>query len=201
MSRGITFKLLKKSKNDTTAETVDKLIEDFVENNKNLDCLYNRTEKDNSPKYPKFINSDCSDFDVINTENGKTYYIALEMSFNSYLNGIRDIFCSEYDASSYDPWKSQIIIDDKLASEIKFAIDYVLLGKYDKDVENLIDNIFIEKIGELNTKYSEYKYGSSFDKDYFEDCTQIIQRLRTIITAYMDADDKEKYMLIAELWG
>lgn len=201
MSRGITFKLLKKSKNDTTAEIVDKLIEDFVENNKNFDYLYSRTENDNSPKYPKFINSDCSDFDIVNTENGKTYYIALEMSFNSYLNIIRDIFCSDYGAVSCDPWKSQIIIDDKLASEIKFAIDYVLLGKYDKDVENLIDNIFIEKIGELNIKYSEYKYGSSFDKEYFEDCTQIIQRLRTIITAYMEADDKEKYMLIAELWG
>lgn len=32
MSRGISFKLLKKSKNDTTTETVDKLIKDFVEN-------------------------------------------------------------------------------------------------------------------------------------------------------------------------
>jgi hypothetical protein len=201
MSRGITFRLLKKSKNGTTTETVDRLIDDFVENNKNCEYLYNRTENDNSPKYPKFINSDCSDFDVINTENGKTYYISLEISFNSYLSSVRDVFCSEYGAVSCDPWKSQIIIDDNLSSKIKFAIDYVLLGKYDRDIENLIDNIFIGKIGELNTKYSEYKYGTSFDKDYFEDCTKIIQRLRTIITAYMEADDKENYMLIAELWG
>ena len=119
---------------------------------------------------------------------------------------MRDFLTEEFGLNAYIPAKSQLVVSDEMAREMLFAINYVMLGAYDKELERILDNRFIEPFGELYPKYSKWSFeqrfgkkpeGESFDED---DCTGILEDVKSILTVFLKSDISEDMTLFIEIW-
>ena len=196
--------LLKKSRCGVDVSFVKNVISKYEKQMK--DCtLSPKTIDEKNPSHPKFIGADVNEFDVIDPDSRTPYNISLEMDFNSIFSNVRDFLSDEYQLDPYDPSRSQMVIDEKMAKDMLVAANYILLEHFDEKIEKVMDNPFIEPIGSMSDRYSEYKYRLKFpdDTEPFdeEDNTYTIERLRTILEAYLSTETSDDYILVVELWG
>lgn len=207
MSRGTTFKLLKKSRVKLEPGAGAKLAKNYEERGKvNEQFFVNDRRPRNAPKYPKFIDSCDPAYDYVDTEANVPYNKALEVTFNSVFGDMREILINEYGMNPYDPWFSEMEVKETMAREMLIAVNYLLLEHYDKKIEEVMDNPFIDPLGTLSEKYNEWKYKQMFpDADDYtpeEDNSDALKRLRTILSAFLEEKyDSNYYILVVEVWG
>lgn len=207
MSRGTTFKLLKRSRVELEPNTGSRLAKIYEEHGKDNEQFFmnNRRPKD-APKHPRFIDSEERAYDYVDVEANVPYNKAFEVTFNSVFGNMRDVLIREYGMNSYDPWFSEMEIKNTMAREMLIAVNYLLLEHYDEKIEDVMDNSFIDSLGTLSEKYNEWKYKKMFpDADDYtpeEDNSDALKRLRTILSAFLEETyDANNYILVVEVWG
>lgn len=143
---------------------------------------------------------------------GTVYDSILHLEFNSMFSSLREHCEESLGMSAYgnDRWK----IDRNTAIEMIKAIDYILYGKFDPEIERIVGKTYVEIFGDLDRKYSLWKYRQDFpnDQEYtgsdIEDRKDSLIDIRTILNAYLIATDdtwEEKnsgeYVLTYVIWG
>ena len=205
MSRGTTFRLMKKSRAEVGDNFPKFLIEEYEKKNEKNREFFKREPGDFTPVYPKFIDAEIKEFDYLDTMTAIPYNIALEYTFNSIFSEVREMLMDQYDMDSYDPWKSQLVVTEQMARDMLVAANYILLEHFDEKIEKVMDNPFIDVLGSMSDKYSEYRYKLKFPKDeepFVEnDNTNLIESLKTILSAYLTAENQNDYILVIEVWG
>ena len=205
MSRGTTFWLLKKSNAAVWENFTNERISDYEKSHNDCEVFSNRIPGMDNPKHPKFIASGMNLFDLVDTETSIPYNIALEYAFNSIFGEVREMLMDQYGLNSYAPWNSQMVVSREMARDMLVAANYILLEHFDEKIEKVMDNPFIDSIGSMSEKYLEYQYKLKFPNDsepfHDEDNVCMIESLRTILSAFLDTDKTEGYVLVLEVWG
>ena len=133
----------------------------------------------------------------------------LRLEFNSMFSSLREHY---EDVESLNTYLDNCthVISAQEAEDMLRAIDYILLGKYDKEVSDIIGKTFIEIFGELDREYSLWSYRQTFPNDVeytgsdIDDCRDSLRHIRTMLDAYMIAledDSGSKYELSYTMWG
>jgi hypothetical protein len=206
MSSGTTFIIMRKSRAVPTEAELEKIRNEYKKS-KSL-----TGEERKPPKFYDLENifymsdgdkKDDFGYDYVESRTDHAYDSLLEYTFNSLFSPIRDHLSDNYGLRNYDDSTSQIVIDENLAEKIRVAADYVLLGHYDPEIERIMKNDFIEPLGELSENYFRYRFPpkNGDDCDYGdEDRSYIIECLRTVMSAYLEADDRDELVLLAYSW-
>jgi hypothetical protein len=197
---------MKKSRAEVGDNFPKFLIEEYEKKNEKNGEFFKREPGDFTPVHPKFIDAEIKEFDYLDTMTAIPYNVALEYTFNSIFGNVREMLMDQYDMDSYDPWKSQLVVTEQMARDMLVAANYILLEHFDEKMEKVMDNPFIDVIGSMSDKYSEYKYRLKFpnDEEPFveeEDNTCVIESLKTILSAFLTTDKPDEYVLVAEVWG
>lgn len=196
---------MKKSRAEVGDNFPKFLIEEYEKKNEKNGEFFKREPGDFTPVHPKFIDAEIKEFDYLDTMTAIPYNVALEYTFNSVFGNVREMLMDQYGMDSYDPWKSQLVVTEQMARDMLVAANYILLEHFDEKIEKVMDNPFIDVIGSMSDKYSEYKYKLKFpnDEEPFveEDNTCVIESLKTILSAFLTTDNPDEYVLVAEVWG
>lgn len=202
MSERITLRLLKKSNIHISPSFVELAVNRYLEEHK--DDVFDCCKPSNPQIHPKFVESTDNSFDYIMVENKTPYNVALEYNFNSIASSVKDVFVEEFGMYSCNPQRKWMVIDECVAREMLVAVDYILLEHYDKKIEDVLQNRFIESIGSMSGAYQKYDYNLRFpdDKEYSEeDHSDTIKRFRTILSAFLETCSEGGYILTATVWG
>lgn len=204
MSRGSTLTLFVDNK---IGGLTNGLHDMYIENHKDDFPVEVKTHPRFYDKYAVFgecrHSGDCPvAWDMIDSETGKTYTRVLEFQFGSIFNSLIE----DMNLNSYDPSNSSKIIDSGMADDMVKAIDYLLLKKYDSDIEEVMNNRYIEIFGTMLKDYNEYKYHLMFpnDSEYVaenEDNKYVLINFRTALRAFLDTENNENLILMYESWG
>lgn len=196
---------MKKSRAEVGDNFPKFLIEEYEKKNEKNGEFFKREPGDFTPVHPKFIDAEIKEFDYLDTMTAIPYNVALEYTFNSVFSNVREMLMDQYGMDSYDPWKSQLVVTEQMARDMLVATNYILLEHFDEKIEKVMDNPFIDVIGSMSDKYSEYKYKLKFpnDEEPFveEDNTCVIESLKTILSAFLTTNNPDEYVLVAEVWG
>lgn len=141
-------------------------------------------------------------WDMIDSETGKTYTRTLEFTFSSSFGSLVERF----NLNPYDPSHSLVTIDSEMAKQMLKAVEYLLLKKYDSDIEEVLDNEYIEIFGECIKEYCDYQYRREFpnDSEYVsddDDDRYALINFRTVLRAFLDTYDNSNLLLTYEAWG
>lgn len=93
-------------------------------------------------------------FNYVRRDDGTYLIPLLQWDFNSGF----DCLINEYNMSPYDPGMASVEISLEDASKMLAAIEYLLGGKYDDDIEATMDTRFIKVFSEGNTSDSYWRY-------------------------------------------
>lgn len=153
-----------------------------------------------------FDEVDCGDecpvaWDMIDSETGKTYIRTLEFGFSSSFSRLVEMFM----LNPCDPSRSMVVITPTMANQMLKAVEYLLLRKYDPDIEEVMDNEYIECFGDCIKEYRDYQYRRMFpeDKDYASDDENdryVLINFRTALRAYLDTNNNANLLLTYEAW-
>ena len=204
MSRGSYFELLKKNRVAS--------VEDLTKMRDKLIVMSKDDETRRSDSVWMVSLEDRSWSQLADKYTETVYDSILHLEFNSMFSSLRE-HCEEHlglDAYGNDRWK----IDRNTATEMIKAIDYILHGKFDPEIERIVGKTYVEIFGDLDRKYSLWKYRQDFpeDSDYtgsdIEDMRESLFDIRTILNAYLIATDdtweeknSEEYVLTYVIWG
>lgn len=141
-------------------------------------------------------------WDMIDSETGKTYTRVLEFTFTSSFGELVE----GLHLNPYDPSHSLVTIGTEMARQMLKAIEYLLLKKYDSDIEEVLDNEYIEVFGECIKEYRDHQYRKKFpnDTEYVsddEDDRYALINFRTVLRAFLDTYDNSNLLLTYEAWG
>lgn len=209
MSRGTILRLLKKSRIEFTSDIVKELMEIYDKTvDKYSDTNINGTKCGDrciGDIYPILFNSVDNSADFIHRDTNAGYNIALQYNFNSIFHEAREKLSERYMLNSYSPANASKEIPGTDAMAMLEAVEYLLLGKYDSDIENVMRNPFIDIFSSLSGAHSKMQYLSKFPDDKetsFDDHREILENLRTILSAYIDMSSRSMdYILIIQVWG
>ena len=204
MSRGIIFKLVRKSNVVLDKDFVEKAISEFESKHGDDGDTFSGVDK-RGRRHPKYLESNSDYFDLLDTENGIPYNVAVEYGFNSVFQEIREYFMENFGMNPYSPWDSTIEISSVVAKEMLVAIDYLLLEKFDKQIETAMHNEFIDVLGILSREHESFKYQLMFPNDKSpiecDDNRACLERLKSLVVAFLNCDNRESYKFIVEVWG
>lgn len=204
MSRGMTFRILRKSAVKSARELADRLVKEY-EDRMSSDEVANAVSSGDKAKHPRFMRSEEPGCEVVDVEDGVPYNVAVENTFQSVASDLRETFLDRMGMDSYSPWKSQLVLDASEAKAMLVAANYVLLGKYDRDIERVMDNMFVEPLGSMCEAYRKWEYLLMFPNDTWsaegDDGREALESLKATLMTFLYADDSEMYMLVVEVWG
>lgn len=146
---------------------------------------------------------------VADKSKGEVYDSILHLEFNSSFSSLRES-CESLGLSPYG--NNRMNIDETSARQMIAAIDYILHGKFDPEIERIIGRSYIEIFGELDRKYSFWSYKQMFpeDREYngndIEDRRDSLLDIRTILNAFLIAisdlgKNRDEYVLTYVIWG
>ena len=202
MSRGSYFELLKRNRTATA--------EDLRKMQNVLDALRDDgTAKADDVWMVGIGNGPWGE--VADKFTGTVYDSVLHLRFNSSFSSLRENCEGELgmDAHGNDRMK----IDERTAQEMLKAVDYVLHGNFDPEIERIVGKIYVEIFGDLDRKYSLWSYRQMFpeDKEYagsdVEDRRGDLLDIRTVLNAYLIATRENPwkngpdYLLTYVIWG
>lgn len=204
MSRGMTFMVLRKSSVKSAKELADRLVKEY-EDRMSSDEVSNAVSSRDKVKHPRFLCSEEPGCEIVDSETGIAYNVAVENTFQSVAYDLRETFVDRMGMDPYSPWKSQIVINETDAKAMLVAANYVLLGKYDRDIERVMDNMFVEPMGSMCEAYRKWEYLLMFPNDNWssdgDDGRDALESLRATLMTFLYADDSEMYELVLEVWG
>ena len=201
MSHGTIFRLLKKSR----VQPEPLLFEHIVEESKSKEDEFSiRSKEMGHPHHGKFVNPGRNDFDLVSFMDNSYYNVVSTMTFSSIFDDVRTVMEEEFEMDAYVPWKSQMVVDENLACEMLVAANYVLLEHYDRKIEDLMENRFIEPFGKLSPEYSRYSYQLMFPNDKeetaYDNYKSMLIELRGLLTVFLNSEEKKNYVLLLEIW-
>ena len=146
---------------------------------------------------------------VADKSKGEVYDSILHLEFNSSFSSLRES-CESLGLSPYG--NNRMNIDETSARQMIAAIDYILHGKFDPEIERIIGRSYIEIFGDLDRKYSFWSYKQMFpeDREYngndIEDRRDSLLDIRTILNAFLIAisdlgKNRDEYVLTYVIWG
>lgn len=204
MSRGIIFKLVKKSNVILDKDFLDNAISEFESKHKDDEDIFFGAGKKNHG-HPKYLDSVSDSFDLLDTETGVPYNVAVEYDFGSVLQDVRDYFIENFGMNPYSHRDSTVELTTDVAKEMLVAIDYLLLEKFDKQIEAAMHNEFIDVLGSLSREHESFKYRLLFPNDESpsecEDNRACLEQLKSLVVAFLNCDNRENYKFIVEVWS
>ena len=208
MSRGTIFRLLKRSRIEFPSDTVKELMKYYDEGEDRYpsdSVMVKSGDKCVGDAYPILFGSIDNSVDFIHRDTNTGYNTALQYDFNSVFHEVREELSERYMLNSYSPPNAYREIPRNDAIMMLEAVEYLLLGKYDSDIENVMRNPFIDMFSSLSGAYSKMQYLNRFPDDKessFDDHREILEKLRTILFAYIDMSSRSKdYILVIQVWG
>lgn len=206
MSRGSYFELLKESRDQKRGVEICRACKPKAQDEANgADPFILKRLEDG-----RFFPSDSSWDLVLDEKDGTCYDSVLHLEFNSIFSSLREHYEEFENLNSYGNDRHVISRDE--AVEMVRAIDYILLGKYDKGFEDVLGNEYVEIFGDLDREYSLWKYRQTFPEDTeyrgtdIDDLRSSLREIRTILDAYLiatrDPDENAgRYLLTYVVWG
>ena len=203
MSRGSYFELLKESKDQKRGAEICRACKAKAVEDETEPTFWKKREK------RRFFPNGDWDF-VLDEKDGTCYDSILHLEFNSIFSDLREHYDNTENLDSYGNDRHVISRDE--AVEMVRAIDYILLGKYDKGFEEVMGNEFVDIFGNLDREYSLWKYRQMFPEDTeyrgadLDDLRSSLREIRTILDSYLiatnDPDENlGKYLLTYVVWG
>lgn len=142
---------------------------------------------------------------------GTVYDSVLHLEFNSTFSSLRELCEEEFRMSSFG--NDRLKIDERMAREMISAIDYILHGEFDSEIERIVGKRYVEIFGELDRGHSLWSYRLDFpeDRDYtgsdIEDRREDLLDIRTVLNAFLIASEdpfeknEGEYILTYVIWG
>lgn len=210
MSRGTIIRLLKKANYSLCKDDLERRVNTYIENSKAEfnELVEYKLDKNRPICVPRFLfdGNDADVCDCIDTKTGKGYFTALEYRYNSCFGEVRNSLLDFYGVGGSQT-NPTIVVPYGDIKEMLLAVDYLLLEKFDKDFERIMDNGFVEIFGTLSAEYQYTKYKEKFPNDTdtnigeYDDFRSILLELKTVLSAYSQAEVKDDYALTFHFWG
>lgn len=214
MSSGSYFTIYRKTKDKVSSDVIDNLKNEYFLANKNSLCSSQYNDEDLKNDIPMLMESNFkygslleNESDIYYDKDGYVYKRLLDFNFNSTFRSLKE----KFNLNPYRHSQSSVIIDRNEAKMINQAVKYVLSEKYDKNFEKILDNEYVELLGNgyslfdnrfkksknpIYIKKNDDGYEISFDdgyeneiEDWDSDIIFSLKKVGRCLEAYLNADD------------
>jgi len=208
MSRGFILSIYKYERDSTDNDiehsnaSIKRKIESELFGNKDIQIPDNFLSTFTEEELPEnFVDYDgLIEYKLLDRKNHKVYRKLLDYDFNSDWCELRD----RLGVNIYSVDREYIKLDSNIIDKLVVAIDYILNENYDRKMEFVLDNEFIDIIGDSYSLYLKQSCNGSYSEELLCN-TQIkderygLERLKTALNSFRYTDT-ENLILIATGW-